>query len=142
MSDKKNFPADIDSLGPIKDFIRASAKSNGLSKDRIYCLALAIEEIFVNIINHAYKYQKKEAVVGVELLPEETCFTVIMSDDSSPFDPTKEELPDKDDLSMPLEERSLGGMGIFIATTSVDELSYKYVNGKNINTFTINKTSK
>ena len=50
-------------------------------------------------------------------------------DNGKPFDPLKREDPD---VSIPAEERGIGGLGIFMTKNIMDDVRYEYVDGKNI----------
>ena len=56
---------------------------------------------------------------------DEHKLTVTIEDDAEPFDPQWVELPSDEDLSQPLEERSIGGLGLFLALQGVDDFEYK-----------------
>lgn len=66
---------------------------------------------------------------------------ITIEDDSPPYDPTKQKLPDEEDLKKPLEERTIGGLGLFLTIINVDEFKYEYVNGRNRNIFIIKRSS-
>ena len=65
----------------------------------------------------------------------------IFSDSGRPFDPLSEEKPD---VESGLEDRQIGGLGIFLVMTTMDAVSYAYEGGRNILTMeknlTVNKT--
>ena len=56
-----------------------------------------------------------------------------MSDKGTPFDPLKRPDPD---ITLPVEEKEIGGLGIFITKKTMDTVSYAYKNGENILTMT------
>lgn len=89
---------------------------------------LALEEIVVNIINYAYTDTKHHQIaIYLSLFQNKLEFAV--SDDGKAFDPTK--APDAD-IDAPIEDRSIGGLGIFIARQTMDEMEYIRVDETNI----------
>jgi len=90
---------------------------------------IAIEEIFVNIAHHAYPEGEGEAVICISDDRDNNCVTVIFEDQGIRYDPLRNEDPD---ITLPAEDRPVGGLGIFIVRKSMDEVSYEYKDGKNI----------
>ena len=89
---------------------------------------MALEEILVNIIRYAYPAKRKG---NIEL----TCsvsrkgLTIKVVDHGIAFDPLARPDPD---TSLSLEERDIGGLGIFMTKTLMSDLSYQRSEGKNI----------
>ena len=54
---------------------------------------------------------------------------VTFIDSGMPFDPLKKEDPD---VTLPAEEREIGGLGIYMTKQAMDEVSYEYKDGQNI----------
>lgn len=98
-------------------------------------LDMIIEEIFINIAKYAY--EKKTGLVLIDLSVDKENNTVELTfrDTGRPYDPLGKSSPD---LSAPAEERSIGGLGIFLVRKYSDFLSYKYLNGEN--RLTVRKT--
>ncbi|MBO4563106.1 MAG: anti-sigma factor antagonist [Clostridia bacterium] len=92
-------------------------------------LELAAEEIFVNIADYAYAPGKGKAKILVETDEEAREAVITFSDKGRPFDPTAMEDPA---LSLPVGEKTPGGLGIFLTKKLMDGVSYEYRDGKNI----------
>ena len=90
---------------------------------------LALEEMYINIANYAYKPDVGPATVRVEV--EEAPLAVIITfiDHGRPFDPLGVSDPD---TTLKADERKIGGLGVFLVKKTMDELSYEYIDGKNI----------
>ena len=131
----KSFPGVVDSLDELRDYIGELAKKAGLVKKSTYSLKLAIDEIATNIILYGYERAglKADFIVLSEITEED--LTVILEDVAAAFDPLSREMPDHEDLTMALEEREIGGLGIFLTINGVDDFSYEYKDGKNRNIF-------
>ncbi|GHB57724.1 ATP-binding protein [Persicitalea jodogahamensis] len=131
----KTFPGTVESIDLIRHYISEIAQSAGLDKKSSYNLKLAADEIATNIVLYGYEEPGLEG--NIEVLDEQTeeALTVIFEDTSAPFDPLARELPDEEDLTKPLEERQIGGLGIFLTVKGVDDFSYERVGEKNRNIF-------
>ena len=135
----QKFSDNLDSLGPIREFLSDSAKLAGLDKSRTYKLCLAIDEIATNIINYGYLRSGIEnGIIDVTIQIENNQLIVTLEDAATPFNPFDRKMPNDEELKKPLEERPIGGLGILLAKENVDEFNYKYQNGKNHNIFVMN----
>jgi sigma-B regulation protein RsbU (phosphoserine phosphatase) len=89
---------------------------------------LAIEEAVVNVMNYAYP-KGKRANILLEVMADDETITFELSDDGSPFDPTKAE---QVDVTLPVEKRAIGGLGIHLIRTIMDDVIYERVDDRNI----------
>lgn len=96
---------------------------------------LAVEEAFVNVANYAYGAGTGPVTLSTMAKKETGTLTVSLTDNGTPFNPLEREDPD---LSLPAEEREIGGLGIFMVKKNMDEVGYDYKNGQNI--LTMRKT--
>ena len=92
-------------------------------------IALAAEEIFVNIANYAYRPEVGNATVRVEVMDNPVAVELTFMDQGKPYDPLKRDDPD---ITLPAEEREIGGLGIFLVKQTMDDVSYEYKDGRNI----------
>ena len=131
------FPGTLDSLGPIREFVKAAAAEAGLDKKRAYRLQLAVDEIASNIIMHGY--EEHDLVGDVEVWSESDAdkLTITLADSGAPYDPLGR--PEPDNLDAPLEERAIGGLGVYLAINNVDEFRYRYEDGRNYNIFVVKR---
>ncbi len=91
-------------------------------------LDIAVEEIFVNIAHYAYGAEGAGgAVLQFEISPEEAMITFI--DEGTAYDPLAKEDPD---ITLSAEERPIGGLGIFMVKKSMDDVTYRREDDKNI----------
>lgn len=133
----KTFPATVDSLDPLRQYIKEVSQQAGLDKKATYNLILAVDEIATNIILYGYEKAGLEGIIDVITEVSENRLKVVFEDDAVPFDPTARELPDEEDFDLPLEERPIGGLGIYLTVNGVSEFSYEYVNNRNRNIFEV-----
>ena len=92
-------------------------------------IALAVEEIFVNIASYAYAPDKGNATVRVEVSGDPVTVTITFIDRGVPYDPLAKADPD---VTLSAEERGIGGLGIFMTKKIMDDVAYEYKDGKNI----------
>ena len=90
---------------------------------------IAIDELFSNIAHYAYTPEVGEATVQVEVVEGPLTAVLTFIDGGVPYDPLSAAEPD---ITLSAEERSIGGLGIFMVKKSVDDIAYRYENGKNI----------
>ncbi len=90
---------------------------------------LAVEEAFVNVANYAYGDAVGPVTLSVEAEKETGEITVTLADGGTPFDPLAREDPD---LTLPAEEREIGGLGILMVKKNMDEVSYAFRDEQNI----------
>lgn len=119
----------LSELEKLPVFLNKLGKELNLDNILLSSLRLALEEAMVNAVNYAYpkggtgkiclkvKYKQQESLL---------CFELI--DCGKPFDPTA--VMDTD-LTLSVEDRPLGGLGIFLIKKNMDEVTYKWENGMN-----------
>jgi anti-sigma regulatory factor (Ser/Thr protein kinase) len=90
-------------------------------------LNLVLEEAVSNVIFYAYPTDEEHTItIAFSLADKE--LTVVIEDEGIPFDPTKLKKPD---INLSADERPIGGLGIFLISKIMDNVSYKRVEGKN-----------
>ena len=101
---------------------------NAPMKD-IIKINIAIDEIVSNIFK--YGYDNKPGYVKMKIRPSVDLKYVSISfyDRGVPYNPIKAEDPD---VTMRLEDRAIGGLGIYVVKKTMDNMKYKYENGQNI----------
>ena len=103
-----------------------------LPTEKVSRLDLAIEEWATNVCRHAYL--GGNGTVWVAVWWDGPTLAVELSDEGSPFDPTAATEPD---ISLPLEERSPGGLGLLLMRRMVDEVSYRRDGHRNVVTLAV-----
>lgn len=112
------------------------SEDNNLSKQIANDLNLCLEEVVTNIISYGYKDSAiHDIIVNLRLNDNEIEIEVI--DDALAFDPLINPEPD---IKKPLEERPIGGLGIFLVKKLTDEI--KYIREKNHNVLKMKKKIK
>lgn len=120
--------ARVESLGPVTEFVRTGAWEAGLAELQIGQLDLLIEEIFVNICRYAYPDETDGSVTLRYTVPKAGELMVEVEDQGIAFDPLA--APDPD-LTLGLEQRPVGGLGILLLKTFAGSPSYQREHGLN-----------
>ena len=94
-------------------------------------LEVAVEEIFVNIASYAYPEGGGNALIGISANEHEA--VIQFTDTGIPFNPLAKADPD---VTLPAEQREIGGLGIFMVKKTMDEILYQRDGQKNILTIT------
>lgn len=90
---------------------------------------VAIDELFGNIANYAYNPDIGTVTVRVEVTENPLAVVITFIDNGIPYDPLAKGDPD---ITLSVEERQIGGLGIYMVKKSMDDVSYEYKDGKNI----------
>lgn len=115
-----------ENLSLIRDFISDKASSAGLSKDSIENIMLAVDEACTNIIKHAYNsFPNGEITIKFEHNSNKILISII--DQGSTFDP--DAVPDPD-LQKYYRNGRVGGLGMYLMKTLMDDVKYISVPGK------------
>jgi len=121
-------PATLDSLGTITDYVMAAAASAGLDRRASYRLRLAVDEIATNIIVHGYANAGHQGVLELRADIDDRTLTIAIDDTGVTCDPRQAPIPD---INLPLDQRPIGGLGVYLAMCNVDEFVYEHVGDRN-----------
>jgi anti-sigma regulatory factor (Ser/Thr protein kinase) len=119
---------DIKQLSLLDGFLKESIWEFGLDDVVFMNLKLAIEETVVNIISYAYPGKREERIT-ICLEYSINRLVVVITDTGITFDPTSLKRPD---ISLPLEDRPIGGLGTFLVRQLMTNVSYTRMDNKNI----------
>ena len=122
-----------ESLVEILDFVGKILDAHGCTPQARTQLRMAIEEVYVNIAHYAYSSEEGWAEISGSV--EDDVATFCITDGGDPFDPLAKSDPD---ILLSGEERGIGGLGIFMVKSMVDDIKYEYSNGCNKLTLTKN----
>ncbi|MGW8180961.1 MAG: ATP-binding protein [bacterium] len=128
-------PAKLESLeGLVKSAI-GSALQCGFEGEGLFAVELVTEEAVVNICKYSYLHGEGE--VRLRCLGEEDRFIIEVTDWGGPFDATTMPAPD---ITSPIEERQVGGLGIYLIKKMTDDMSYTREDGRNVLRLFLSKT--
>lgn len=115
-----------ENLSSLRDFISDNANNAGLSTDDIDDIILAVDEACTNIIKHAYKSVPDGEII-IEINYNTRKFTIKLIDHGNSFDPESVPVPD---LQKYLRQRKVGGLGLYLMRTLMDDVKYVSVPGE------------
>lgn len=121
--------ARLEKLDEVQAFVDGELEKNNCPAKTRYQIAIAVEEIFVNIASYAYAPEDGTADISISFGGELVTAEIVFSDRGKPFDPTSKE--DADTSPDALLERE-GGLGILMTKKLMDGVSYARVDGKNV----------
>jgi serine/threonine-protein kinase RsbW len=111
----------------MSEAVSAWCHGNAVSAAAEYWVNLALDEIVSNIIRHGWK-DDGEHQVHVCISRSEDELKVEVEDDATPFNPLEAPAPD---IGRPLEDRPVGGLGIYLVRQTMDVLEYRRQDAKN-----------
>lgn len=121
----KNEIAEIERLSEI---VSEFGNAHHLSEEFLYAVNLALDEILTNTISYGYADQAAhEITVTLRVLGNELVAEIV--DDARAFDPLA---APKVDVDLPLEQKEIGGLGIHLTRTLMDEMAYRREQDKNV----------
>lgn len=112
--------ATLDDIARLHEELEAFAAQQSWTSKLEFEVKLVVEELFTNVIN--YGGCPGEAV-QIDFVSEPGRLTIEMADSGRPFDPLVD-TPDADTMS-PVEDRAIGGLGVHLVLTMMDEASYR-----------------
>ena len=121
--------ASLEKLDEVLAFVEENLEKNDCPMKVLMQVQIAVEEIFVNISHYAYDSEQGTVTIRVEVGGDPLQVIITFIDQGVPYDPLQKEDPD---VTLSAEERQIGGLGIFMVKKSMDDMTYEYVNGKNI----------
>jgi len=117
---RASFSAVLANLEPIRCFVEQAASHMQIPELAAGDVIQAVDEAVTNIILHGYA--GKEGMVEVELERQDDALVVRLRDRAPQFDPTSISAPD---LTLRLEQRRPGGLGIYLIRRLVDRIQYR-----------------
>jgi serine/threonine-protein kinase RsbW len=119
--------ADINAIPRVSLAIDQAMRAHAFPDEEILDTQLAVEEAVTNVIMHGYRREAGKILI--------TCRTtrgrveVQIEDTAPPFDPLS--IPEPD-ITGEIEDRKIGGLGFFLIRRVMDDVVYRYEDGKNI----------
>jgi sigma-B regulation protein RsbU (phosphoserine phosphatase) len=130
----KNFKieAATEKLDEVINFVAAELEKVGFPPDIKTSMCIAVEEIFVNIADYAYKPGNGNVDISISTKEK---IIIRFEDTGHPYNPLDQRSPD---LDKPLNEREIGGLGVYMVRNIMDDVEYSYIENKNILVLTKN----
>ena len=119
--------SELANLAVVNEFVTAYLDGAFCPPKLFMKIGIAVDEIFTNICSYAYE---GAGDVTVRISPLEPAGVMIeFIDGGKPYDPLSAKDPD---ITLSAEDRKIGGLGIFIVKKTMDDMTYRRENGKNV----------
>ena len=128
--------ADLREIERLNRLVRQFGELHDVPSRTLYAVNLALDELVTNVILYGYEDASEKEVV-VKLMTADQELVASVADEAKPFDPLQVAAPD---LSAPLEQRQLGGLGIHLVRSLMDRVTYEREKDKNV--LTIRKRAR
>ena len=116
----------------IIDAILGTGEVAGVESENKF-INMVVEEIVVNVVSYAYP-DNPDGYLDVITTRNKNLITFRFSDGGIPFNPLQREPPD---ITLPLEQWKIGGLGIMMVIKKAEAINYEYTNGENILTISL-----
>jgi len=112
----------------VQNELERFAQKHAFPDRPLHDLQLALEEHLTNVVNYAFQDDREHSIhVRVAFAPSE--LRIEVEDDGFSFNPLEHPAPD---LSVPLDQRPVGGVGIHMMRKSLDKLEYHRTKKRNM----------
>lgn len=127
--EKITVDAVVENLQQVIDFATEQLEARDCPMKTVMQTELVVEEVFVNIANYAYRPEVGSATFCIEFEDNPSAVVMTFIDGGKPYNPLERDDPD---TTLDVDERDIGGLGIFLVKKNVDEISYRFEGGQNI----------
>ena len=123
--------ASMDHLDEVIAFVEEQLESASCPLKVQGQICVSFEELYENVVNYAYGEESGECVIGMNIstVGNEKKMVLTVKDRGNPFNPLKKEDPD---ITLSVEDRPIGGLGIYMVKQSMDDVMYEYQKGWNV----------
>lgn len=125
---RKRFDPIADKSGEIIEYLMASPDIPK-SEELQFKIRLSIEEAVENVVRYAYEDGHGWIEVGTDLDKDGLMLTIVLKDAGVPFNPLAKDDPD---ITLGVDDREIGGLGIFLCKNLMDDINYNYSEGCNV----------
>ena len=133
-ADQLTLAAEFANLTPLKEFIVLQAERHGVGPGQCLRIEVAFDDLLANVISYAYPAGGGPVTVACD--GDGSGFRLTIIDQGEPFDPLSVSDPDPD---LRLEDREIGGLGVFLARQMAEELRYERRSDQNVLTISFKK---
>lgn len=124
--------AELESLEKFRNFITSCCSKYAIPSETVLDLKLAVDEACTNIIEHGYKGTDPGSII-LSFRIEPGRILVQITDFGHVFEPASTPKPD---VEAALEDREMGGLGLFLIYQTMDNIDYQSSEEGNMLTFT------
>ena len=121
--------AKLDNLAQVLQFVDSRLEEEDCPIGLQMKIDVAVEELYVNVASYAYAPDSGSVAVRMEVEEDPKTAVITFVDCGVPYDPLAKEDPD---VTLSINDREIGGLGIFMVKKSMDDMIYAYENGQNV----------
>ena len=118
----------LDEIARMAEAVEAFGAAHHLTDEIIFAFNLSLDEVVTNVISYAYA-DVQDHTIDVRLWLDGEVLRAEISDDGRPFDPIEVPQPN---IDAPIEERRIGGLGVYLVREMMDTLEYAREGGRNV----------
>jgi serine/threonine-protein kinase RsbW len=118
---------DLAELSRVAEAIDEYCAAQAIPAGNAFKLNIALEELLTNTISYGYGDDRRHEI-ALDIAREGETLIIELSDDARPYDPLNAPPPDLDSA---IEDRRIGGLGVHLVKTLMDDVRYAYRDGRN-----------
>ena len=122
-------PATVENIGKITAFVEGRMEEKDCPLKQIMQVSMAVDEVMANVAMYAYAPGTGDVTVAVDFDDGSRMVSITFIDRGVAFDPLAKEDPD---VTLPAEQRKIGGLGIFLVKKTMDDVAYRREGDKNV----------
>jgi serine/threonine-protein kinase RsbW len=119
--------AQPEELPRIAEAVEEMAERDDWPAKLLFQVNLVLEELALNVMTHGRDGGARHLDIILTAAPD--AIRVELADDGPQFDPLQE--APEFNPGLPIDERRVGGVGVHLVRTLVDDVSYRYQDGRN-----------
>ena len=123
------FEANIDRIPWLTDEVNVLLEELECPMKAQMQISVAIDELLANIASYAYSTGTGEVTVRFEFEADSRTVAITFIDGGIPYDPLAKPDPD---VTLGVEKRDVGGLGIFLVKKTMDDMTYARQDGRNM----------
>ena len=116
-----------DQIDTVRKFFDDYSKENKLTEKTVHDIQMALDELLTNIVNYGYE-DTDEHQIDIHFGVNDDAVKVEIVDDSKPYNILEKDNPD---ISLSMEDKPIGGLGIFLIKKLMSNVDYYTKEGKN-----------
>ena len=116
-----------DQIDTVRKFFDDYSKDNKLTEKTVHDIQMALDEVLTNIVNYGYE-DTDEHQIDIHFGVNDDAVKVEIVDDSKPYNILEKDNPD---ISLSMEDKPIGGLGIFLIKKLMSNVDYYTEEGKN-----------
>ena len=124
----RTFPARLNAFEQVKSLIDEFGEAAGLSREDRHKLTLIVEELFTNTVTHGH-HGDSDAPVQISLEVTSVGVELTYEDSAPQYDPVAASR--RTDIESTINERRVGGLGVFLTISLTNGAVYRFVEGRN-----------